>query len=144
MKQFLTRKECFVKFGKANDYILNKLLKICKLQLAYSFNDFLYKCRGHINFSKIFLTNLQRQINRKLNYRLMTDFLEVGQLSLWTDAPTFLDSGYFSIWNWIKPVWYDTQLRATNCWMPLKYTNAIKSGRLNWTSLCRLFLCVYH
>ena len=68
LKLFLNHKKCFVKFGKANDYILNKLLKICKLQLVHKFNNFLYKCPGHINVCKIFLANLQCQINLFFTY----------------------------------------------------------------------------
>ena len=31
LKLFNSDKECFIKFGKINDHILNKLLQTCKL-----------------------------------------------------------------------------------------------------------------
>lgn len=44
-----------LKFGKANGYIINIQIKVCKLW-PYVTLIFAYKCAGHVNVLKIFLT----------------------------------------------------------------------------------------
>ena len=57
LKLFNSHEECFIKFGKTNDHISNKLLSIGKIQLRYNFIylfSFVYIYTGQILFIKYF------------------------------------------------------------------------------------------
>ena len=53
LKLFNCHRECFIKFGKTNDYIRKNLTLLI----------FVYKCAGHIDFCKILLLYRQKEIN---------------------------------------------------------------------------------
>ena len=48
--------ECFIKFGKTNSHFLNSDCKFVRYNLYVTLMVFVYKCAGHMNFYKIFVT----------------------------------------------------------------------------------------